>query len=176
MDEPAVAALALVLLGCATTRGADAPAAARDDFDLAVSVSVPSEVAAGRPVPLSFRIENRGASPVWVLKWYTPLEGLRGRALRVTREGVEVDYRGPLFKRADPTRSDYVRIEGHSQASAEVDLALAYDLTAPGAYRVEFEGRLHDVCGSESDVPRARARHRELLLVGAAAAFHVRAP
>lgn len=176
MHELAAATFAVVLLGCASARGASSAAPAPDAPDLAVELSVPPEIAAGQPVPLSFRVENRGTRPVWVLKWYTPLEGLRGRALRVTREGAEVPYRGPLFKRADPTGSDYVRIDGHAQVAAEVDLGQAYDLTAAGAYRVEFEGRLHDVCDSERDVPRSRDRHRELRVGSAQAAFRVHAP
>ena len=46
-----------------------------------------------------------------MLTWYTPLEGMAGEILQVTRDGAKLPYQGILAKRGDPTREEYVTIE-----------------------------------------------------------------
>ncbi|HXU47302.1 MAG TPA: protease [Thermoanaerobaculia bacterium] len=123
------------------------------------------------PVKLRFALENAGSSPVSVLVWNTPLEGLAGDAFHVTRDGAVVPYTGRMVKRGDPSAEAYRRIEPGQAATAEVDLATAYDLSSPGAYRVEWNGRIHDVAGPGDRVPRPRDQHRGLDVSGNAVTF-----
>lgn len=130
----------------------------------------------GSPVTIGFTLENRSSEPLWVLKWSTPLEGIWGAIFEVTRDGKEIPYQGPLSKRGDPSREDYVRIAPGESASAELDLAQAWDFSAPGTYRVEFVGHLHDVAPEGETLPRPRDAHRSMDLAGEALTFRVTRP
>ena len=114
----------------------------------------------GQPLLLRFRLINESSRRVCVLRWYTPLEGLRGRILRVTREGAEIPYRGMMVKRGRPAREDYACLAPGDTASHEMDLAGSYDLSVAGRYEARFVGRIHDFSWDESKVPRAAHDHR----------------
>lgn len=92
-----------------------------------------------------FTLTNNTERPLRVLKWQTPLEELAGRTFVVRCNGSEVEYRGPLIKRAAPAEEDYLTIAGHSSVRAEVDLAMYYDLPADADCEVTFDGALQDV-------------------------------
>ncbi|MBI5827482.1 MAG: hypothetical protein HZB22_07145 [Deltaproteobacteria bacterium] len=132
--------------------------------------------AAGSPVAIRFTLENLTAEPLYVLKWYTPLEGIKGRIFKVTRDGVEVLYEGPMVKRANPVRDDYVRIGPGESVSVAVDLSVVYDLTKPGEYRAEFSGRIYDVAVEEKTLPRTMDKHQGIDLTGNAVTFRVSRP
>jgi hypothetical protein len=111
-------------------------------------------------VLVRFTLRNRSARPVSVLTWQTPLEGLLGDVFRVRKDGGEpLPYRGPMVKRGDPDADDYVRLAPGAEATEEVDVALAYDLTSPGRYAISFRGLLMDIA-PPSSAPRPRGRHR----------------
>lgn len=130
----------------------------------------------GSAVAVAFTLENLSAEPLSVLTWYTPLEGLHGDIFRIRRDGEEVLYQGRLAKRGDPQAEEYVRIEPGDSVSAEVDLAGGYDLSMAGEYRVEFNGRIHDVAGAGAMLPRAQDEHRGLEIPGNAVVFRVIGP
>lgn len=128
---------------------------------------------AGGAVVIHFTLENVSAEPLTVLTWYTPLEGLYGDIFSVTRDGEEVLYQGRMVKRDDPHPEDYVRIEPGDSVSAEVDLARGYGLSTAGEYRVEFNGRIHDVARRDAPVPRAQDEHRGVEIPGNAVIFRL---
>ena len=115
---------------------------------------------AGQPVMVHFRLLQRSARAVYVLSWRTPLEGLRGDDFHVTREGIEIPYRGPMVKRGNPGAKSYLTLAPGTPLEAEVDLGLAYDLGKPGKYRIEFRGKIWDLATQQADVPRPLERHR----------------
>jgi heat shock protein HslJ len=114
----------------------------------------------GEPVNLRFELHNQTDRPLYVLNWYTPLEGIAGEIFQVTRNGEELLYQGMLAKRGDPTREEYIAIEPGEVTSAEVDLRTGYDLSTPGSYQVQFTTGLQDVTDDASLVPRKRDDHR----------------
>jgi heat shock protein HslJ len=114
----------------------------------------------GEPVNLAFALGSRTDRTLYVLTWYTPLEGMAGDILQVTRDGTALPYQGMLAKRGDPTREEYVAIEPGEAASAIVDLRMGYDLSAPGSYRVQFTAGLQDATDNASLIPRKRDDHR----------------
>ena len=63
------------------------------------------------PVNLRFELRNQSDRPLYVLIWYTPLEGVAGEIFQVTRNGEELQYQGVLAKRGDPSREEYITIE-----------------------------------------------------------------
>jgi hypothetical protein len=107
-----------------------------------------------------FALHNRTERPLYVLTWYTPLEGMAGEILQVTRDGAALPYQGLLAKRGDPSGDEYVAIAPGEAASARVDLGSGYDLSTPGSYQVQFTAGLRDVIDDVSLVPRSRDDHR----------------
>jgi hypothetical protein len=114
----------------------------------------------GEPVNLWFELHNQTDHPLYVLIWYTPLEGMAGEIFRVTRNGQELRYQGVLAKRGDPSREEYVAIEPGGATSAQVDLRTGYDLSMPGSYQVQLTTGLRDVADDASLVPRKRDEHQ----------------
>ncbi|MFY0567278.1 protease [Archangium lansingense] len=118
-------------------------------------LSVPPSVRAGEPVELRFQLTNRTAQPLYVLTWRTPLEGVRGKDFRITREGTEVLFQGPMVKRGNPQADQYVTLAPGASVDAKIDLSQAYEMKHPGRYRIEFRGDLMDVAEKQADVPRS---------------------
>jgi peptidyl-Lys metalloendopeptidase len=125
------------------------------------------------PILVDMELRNLANTPRYVLKWYTPFEGVAGEIFKVDHDGETVPYRGILAKRGDPEASDYIEIAAGASAEASVDLAPSYDLSAPGTYRVEFVSGLHDVAEAAEKVPRPRDQHREQRLECGTVRFRV---
>jgi peptidyl-Lys metalloendopeptidase len=125
----------------------------------------------GQPVPITFTLENLMRRDVYVLTWYTPFEGLKGKIFKVTRNGAEIPYEGRMIKRGEPTREDYLHIAPLGSASATVDLALVYNMGAPGTYRVEFIKGIYDLTFDENTIPRELAEHKGIEISGNAVTF-----
>ncbi len=114
---------------------------------------------AGGPVPVRFTVSNPGERPVYLLRWNTPLEGWVGTIFSVTAGGTEVPYSGPMVKRGDPSREDYVEIAPGGSVSATVDFAEVYELKEPGTYRVEAIHGVFDLTADAASLPRPLDRH-----------------
>ncbi len=134
------------------------------------------EIKLGQAITVHFKLTSHAPSPLYVLNWRTPLEGLRGDDFLVVRNGTEIHYNGPMFKRADPPARNYLAVEPGKALEADVDLALAYDFTKVGTYRVTFTGHLWDVVSQKSDVPRPMDRHVAAPLMCAPVEIEVVAP
>lgn len=173
----AIACMAAPLMLCCLTSpkrgGMGSP---HVDTTLKYTLKARESYPVGQPVIVGFTLENGSDRTVYVLKWYTPLEGLYGNIFRVTRDGVEIPYAGPLAKRGDPQPDDYVEVRPRSTVSAEVDLAPAYNLSQPANYRVEFDGKLHDIATNKSSLPRTRDKQRGESISGNAVIFRIVAP
>lgn len=131
--------------------------------------------ALGDPAIIGFSLENASSADAWVLKWYTPLEGFKGKFLTLRCAGVEIPYRGRMMKRGQPSRDDYVQLHGGTSVQAEIDLLNAYSLAPCDECRVSFGGRIHDVVLDARQVPRAKDEHRGVDASGNDAVFRVTA-
>jgi hypothetical protein len=114
-------------------------------IDLEAVLQVPTTLPDGDSVELAFTLINHSGTGLYVLKWYTPLEGLAGEIFRIERDGQPISYAGPLVMRGDPTPDAYVFLDTGASVSATVDLAAAgetgipaYDFSEPGAYIIAF--------------------------------------
>ncbi|MCY1019714.1 protease [Pyxidicoccus sp. MSG2] len=166
--------LTLLCLGvmggaCASrsSEGTPPPAAARQEESamattLECALSAPKTVKAGEPVEVVFRLTNPTAKPLYVLDWHTPLEGLLNDIFQITRDGTELSYAGPMLKRGNPGADDYVAVAPGASVEGRVNVALAYDFTQPGRYRIAFRGRLMDVATQQAEVPHTLDGFREL--------------
>jgi heat shock protein HslJ len=112
--------------------------AADEASALIAALEMPASLPSGAAVTVMFTLINDSSEELYVLKWFTPLEGLAGDIFRVQREGVELEYRGKLVKRAAPTSDDYVRIGARGSVSIVVDLVQGYDFSQAGQYTVQY--------------------------------------
>jgi len=123
------------------------------ETDLAARIEAPATLTTGETMPLRFTLTNKADAKLYVLKWYTPLEGIAGNIFRVERDGEVVPYHGILATRAAPSSHDYVLLEPGASASAKVDLATAYDFSRAGTYTIEFPSpRMSHVAKSEAEM------------------------
>jgi peptidyl-Lys metalloendopeptidase len=124
-------------------------------------------------VALNFTLENLTAKGLWVLNWYTPLEGLKGRILKVFCLGSEILYEGRMIKRGNPSPKDYVYLGAGAAVSSEVDLSSAYTLPACREVQVSFRGNIHDVVFEGEQFPRMSEDQRSLDIPGNSVSFAV---
>ena len=132
----AVMAIGWLLGACAST--STAPAGDPHQAGLGATLEAPSSLPSGNAVRLTFTLTNNSPERLYVLTWYTPLEGIFGEIFRVERDGQAIPYEGPLVMRGDPLPENYVLLEPGASVSAEVDLATAYDFSQAGEYTIEF--------------------------------------
>ncbi|MEA2563057.1 MAG: hypothetical protein QOH06_4561 [Acidobacteriota bacterium] len=168
--------LPLLLAACTAPSGPGGSAASGGEAPFRFRLTVRETYSAGEPVTVGFFLENLSSEPLRVLTWYTPLEGIRGSIFRVTRDGQEVPYQGPMVKRGDPGQGDYVLVPPGGPVSAEVDLAQSWDPSVSGTYRVDFDGRIHDVAREGESVPRPRDAHQGMDAKGEPVTFRVVRP
>ena len=121
---------------------------------------------AGGPVQIRFVLTNPSQKPLWFLNWNTPFEGWRGSIFTVTDpQGTEVPYSGPMMKRGDPGREEYVQIPPGGTVDATADLANVYGLNEPGRYLLRVTGQIVDMTTEASTVPRPREQHQAVPLL-----------
>lgn len=123
------------------------------ESDLEAVLQAPSRLSAGEPVEVAFTLINHTATGLYVLKWYTPLEGIAGEIFHVERDGQPIPYQGLLASRGVPTPEDYVFLEPSGSATAAVDLATVYDISQPGDYTITFiSPRISHVATAEDEM------------------------
>ena len=122
------------------------------ESDLTAKIDVPTSLNSGVIVMAVFTLTNTSSDGFYVLKWFTPLEGIAGDIFRVERDGAELPYRGKLVKRGPPISEDYVWLEAGESVSAEVDLAEGYDFSQAGQYTIQFRSpQISQVAKTETE-------------------------
>ena len=135
------------------------------EIKLEARLEVPVTLPVGDAVKLKFTMINKMDASVYVLKWYTPLEGFGGEIFRVVRDGQVVPYTGPLAYRALPSPESYVLLGAGESVSAEVDLAVAYDFSKAGDYAIEFlSPRISHVARTEAEMARTMEELGQVLI------------
>ena len=104
----------------------------------------------GERVKCQFSVTNVQNSDYNLLKWNTPLEGMKSACLSVTREGRPVKYDGMVIRRGQATAQNYIVLKAGSTVSTMVDLSLAYAMNATGNYTVQLQWNLQYCPTSES--------------------------
>ena len=146
----AAIAMGWLLGACAQTP--TAPAVDPSPIGLSATLEAPSSLPNGEAVPVTFTLTNHSPGRLYILTWYSPLEGIFGEIFRVARDGQAIAYEGPLVMRGDPLPEDYVLLEPGASVSAEVDLAEAYDFSQAGEYTIQFlSPRISQVAKTDSE-------------------------
>ena len=107
----------------------------------------------GEPIIVYFLLENHTQGGLYLLKWYTPLEGIAGDIFEVTRDGQPIPYLGPLVSRAAPTSESYIFVAPDKGVTAEVNIAEAYDFSQLGTYTIKFRSpRISHLARTEAEM------------------------
>jgi peptidyl-Lys metalloendopeptidase len=94
---------------------------------------------------LKFTLTNGSNERVNVLKWHTPLEGIKDDIFGVKKQEESALYLGKIVKRGLPKPQDYVTLDPKGSISTNFDLDDVYDISQAGNYSVEFVSPLLDV-------------------------------
>ena len=132
--------------------------------------------AAGKPVIIGFTLENLSSDELWILNWYTPLEGVKGKIFTVLCDGEEARYSGRMVKRGEPGPREYLRLPGNGSLHAEIDLSMHFDLRPCGKCTVRFTGEILDVVGDELLVRRRGGPHARAQVPGNEVTFAITGP
>jgi hypothetical protein len=91
-------------------------------------------------VLIEFILANPNDEDVWILPWFTSLDGLRHDAFSVfDADGRKVPYDGILVKRGRPTKASFLRLEAGSSRRSVIDLSKAYKIRSAGEYKVQAD-------------------------------------
>ena len=123
--------------------------------ELAAYLKIQPSVQQGseEPITLYFLLENHTQQGLYLLKWFTPLEGMGGDIFEVRRDGQTIPYLGPMVSRAAPTPESYVFVQADKGVTAEVNIGEAYDFSPLGTYTIKFRSpRISHLAQSEAEM------------------------
>lgn len=81
-------------------------------------------------------LTNTSSKIMRVPRYQLPLGALEAKLFKVTRDGKQVAYEGPMIKRGLPSASDFAILRPGQSYRSVVDLAEAYDMRKSGTYTV----------------------------------------
>lgn len=115
-----------------------------EEGELAFSLRAPQQIAVAKAaVNVDVTVTNTAAHPVRVLRYLTPLDGIKEDLFSVAFDGAAVEYLGRHYKWAQPEATDYLTLGAGESVSVTVDLATAYDFGETGRYSVAYGGGHH---------------------------------
>lgn len=127
-------------IACKNTHNSTSGATVKEE--LVATIVVPQTVKTGAPVIVKFTVSNSSAKDLKFCKWHTPFEGFLSAYFDIKdSNGTEARYRGAMAKRIMPPPADaYITVKAGESVSAEADLLKGYDLSAPGTYKIIYQG------------------------------------
>jgi len=96
-------------------------------------------------IPLQVSISNPDKREIKILRWFTPIDGIRGNLFSVTLNDSPVEYLGAVYKRAAPTESDYLILKPGETIVNTVNLADYYDLSKSGNYQITYRAESYNL-------------------------------
>lgn len=123
-----------LLAAAIAAAGAAQPAAKFNP--LRVSMTAATADSGGFLGSVEIVVTNTGNRTVRVPKWELPSEFIEAKLFQVSRDGVPVQYEGPMIKRGLPGAEDFAILRAGESYRAVVDLSAAYDMTQTGRYVV----------------------------------------
>lgn len=110
---------------------------------LTTVMSAPEKVKTGAPVKVKFTVTNNSDKEVEFCKWHTPFEEkfLNSFFEIQDSKGESVQYKGVMAKRIMPPPAEsMIKVPAKGTVSAEIDLTKGYKISAPGTYKVAYQG------------------------------------
>ncbi|WDE06781.1 peptidase M35 [Thalassomonas viridans] len=92
---------------------------------------------AGGNVSATLTITNNGQGTEKILRWYTDLE--EEKIFHILRDGVEVEFMGPHYKRHAPTEKDFIKLKPGQSLNRTFELTSLYDMSEAGNYEISYD-------------------------------------
>ncbi len=93
----------------------------------------------GEEVIVEVTLSNNHSVDYFILKRFTPLEGLRANIFTVTtNKGSIIPYDGLMFRRGPTQKDEYIKIRANSSISSTATLSNAYGFYEVGTYLVKL--------------------------------------
>lgn len=127
----------------------------------------------GGPIVVGFKLENLSSFDMWILMWYTPLEGIKGKIFEVKCDGSDIPYEGRMVKRGNPEREDYVFLPAGGSVGTEFDLSQVYSVPECRECRLKFKGRIHHVVVDGQQFPQTADKHMSVDIPGNEVSFRI---
>lgn len=125
----------LILLLSLYVQGAQAEMA-EELISCKISLVSPQNLTEG--VFVTFSVYNQSNENLSLLSWYTPFEGfLSNLFIILDSNGVQLNYQGPMVKRATPLASNFIELLAKKKATVTLDLTQAYPLSK-GSFSVQL--------------------------------------
>lgn len=125
-------------------------------------LSIAKSLRAAQAAELMFTLTNASEDAIQVLDWQTPFEGIKAPMFTVERDGMEIEYRGPMLKRSAPRKQDYLMLKPGERRQVKINLADAWSVDAPGDYTITYSAHLFDVIAGPGSAPRTIDEFREV--------------
>jgi len=133
---------AIVLLSCVFLLACSKPQAMNKvafNNQVSVAITTQKQYHLGQAIKVSFVIKNGTNKAIQLLKWGTPLEGqLTRNSFRVTYKNKELPYQGRLFKRAKPTKKDFIILAPLTSLQADITISADYPISNAGQYTIAY--------------------------------------
>ena len=110
-----------------------------DYSDFSARITCATTYQLGDKIPCRFEITNEKEYGLYLLKWHTPLDGMRDDFLTISNGGRVIPYDGIFAKRGEPTAENFILVPAAGTVSAIVELSKAYSISTRGIYTVQLE-------------------------------------
>lgn len=87
---------------------------------------------------IKFTFTNNSEEIIYILKWYTPLEGMKSRFLNITFGKEELKYEGIMAKRSLPKAKHYICLKPKQPVHNTIDLIESYTFPYDGEYTIHY--------------------------------------
>lgn len=96
------------------------------------------QTSASESTKIKFTFTNNSEEIIYILKWYTPLEGMRSRFLNITFGKEEIKYEGIMAKRSLPKAKHYICLKPQQSIDNTIDLTESYTFPYDGDYTIQY--------------------------------------
>ena len=127
------------------------------------------------PTKVKFIFTNKTEDDLYILKWCTPLEGMKSPFLTIKYGDKEVKYEGIIAKRLSPCKQEYYKhLKPHRPVENTIDLAEAYAFPDTGEYIVQYSNTL--VYLSKTSYEKPDFDHANMHIVTATSSICIQKP
>jgi peptidyl-Lys metalloendopeptidase len=107
--------------------------------DVAVSLSFDkSTLSENDDVFVNVTMKNTTSTSQYILKWHTPFITSQEALFDIYRDGIKVNYLGPMVKRSAPIASDFFELKPGAIYQQKVELSSLYDMRVSGNYTIQY--------------------------------------
>ena len=90
-------------------------------------------------VACSFQFTNNANEDLYILKWNTPLEGLRSPFITVTlNKNNMIPYKGIIVYRLSPAKENFALLKAGETISATIQITDAFKIDTDGLYNIQY--------------------------------------